>query len=424
VICSQSSCVNGYRAADTTYNVIGGTSAGTPVFSGILAVINQVIGSPQGNINSKLYAMVQTYPLPGNSNTSWVYNDITSGDNKVVCSGGNGCNGGTLGYSAGSGYDRVTGLGTLDVTALVDAMNNSPNPHFLVLPVSRSQSIDTGASTTVGLSVTPKEGFTGNVALTCALSSSLSGATCSYDNSTVSAPGTANLTIGSGTITGAETGTVTLTGTSGNLTNSVAINLSVGVAPDFTLTVASPVISIPSGTALTDNISIASVGGFSSDVTVTCSVPSSLGATTCLFSNGQSSTVITGGNGSALATITGAVLSRDLGAPLPFNHRGLGTLAAFPFAVGIFFAARATRCSPGESVGGSNEQRGRPARRLTQILLGFLALFLILGAVSCGGGSNNGGGGGNTPNPITGNLTITATGGGITHTTTINVTVY
>jgi len=51
-----------------------------------------------------------------------------------------------------------------------------------------------------------------------------------------------------------------------------------------------------------------------------------------------------------------------------------------------------------------------------------LALCLILGTVSCGGG-NNGGGNSNGPTPLTGNLTITATGGGITHTATINVTV-
>src|SRR5690349_9329645 len=39
--CSGGSCVNGYRQSDNTLNVVGGTSAGTPVFAGIVALINQ-----------------------------------------------------------------------------------------------------------------------------------------------------------------------------------------------------------------------------------------------------------------------------------------------------------------------------------------------------------------------------------------------
>ncbi len=95
VICSQSSCVTGYRNTDTTYDVIGGTSVGTPQFAGILALINQAKGSPQGNPNSQLYGLVQSYPLPGNPSTSWAFNDITSGNNIVACSGGAGCSGGS-----------------------------------------------------------------------------------------------------------------------------------------------------------------------------------------------------------------------------------------------------------------------------------------------------------------------------------------
>jgi hypothetical protein len=111
-----------------------------------------------------------------------------------------------------------------------------------------------------------------------------------------------------------------------------------------------------------------------------------------------------------MITITGAVLGRDMGAPLPFNHRGFGTLSVFAMAIGVVFA--------------SGENRRRLTKRaLRNVLLGILLLAVATGAVSCGG-SGNSGGGGSGPTPITGNLTITATGGGITHTTTINVTVH
>ena len=508
LICSQASCVSNYRQADTTFNVIGGTSAGTPSFAGILAVYNQVKGSSQGNINSQLYPLVSTYPLAGNSNTSWAFNDITTGNNIVACQlASTGCpTSGSYGYSAGPGYDLVTGLGSVDATALIDALSNAPNPHFLVLPANRSVALSPSTSSTIAVSVAPKEGFTGNVALTCLPSSSLTGATCIYDNSTIATSGTANLTITSGSQTPIN-GTVAVTGTSGSATSTVNINVSVGVQdftitsgnntetvtqgssttdtitvtsvqgfsgtvtltnpctgttgltcslssssvnvtsttpgtstltvaaagnassgsvsitatsgalthtrgisvtvntvpPNFTVSAASPVVSIPSGTAITDNLTVAAVGSFSSDVVLTCSVPSSLNTTTCSISP----STVAGGNGTALVTITGAVLAQDRGDPLPFHHGGLGTYASLVFALGAMFTAQ-------------------PARRRKTIRDGLFGLFLLIvmfGALSCGGGGS-GNGGGSGPTPITGNITITGTGGGISNTATINVTVH
>ena len=512
VICSQSSCVNNYRNTDTTYDVIGGTSIGAPTFAGMLALINQAKGSAQGNINPQLYFLVQSYPLPGDSNTSWAFNDITTGNNIVACTvGTNGCNAGTLGYSAGPGYDLATGLGSVDATALIHALTNSPNPHFLVLPALRYQSIPSGSSAVVGLSITPKEGFSGTVSLTCAPSSTLVGAACSFDNSSVSTPGSANLTIQTASGQGEQSGTVTVTGTSGSTTDSVVIsinppdftiaaagttetvnpggsttdtitvtplqgltgpvsfictgttgitcslainpvmitstsaitstltvNASSGaatgslnivatsgilihslpipvtvntVAPDFSLTVASPVVSISSGSVITDSLTVASVGGFSSDVALTCSVPSSLGTTTCTIIP----STVAGASGTAVVTLTGAVLSRERGAPLPFQHRGLGAYATFVFALGIVFTSKPKRGYPTQA---SFAWVGLVSLR--KVLLGLLLLCVMFGALSCGGG---GSGGGSGPTPLTGNVTITGTGGGTTHTVTINVTV-
>ncbi len=514
VICSQSSCVNNYRNTDTTYDVIGGTSLGAPTFAGILALINQAKGGPQGNINPQLYSLVQSYPLPGDSNTSWAYNDITTGNNIVVCAitqaNGN-CPNGQIGYSAGPGYDQVTGLGSVDATALIDALTNSPNPHFLVLPASRSVSLSPSSSSAVAVSVTPKEGFTGTIALTCTVSSSLVGATCSYDNSSVSTPGSANLTIQTASGQSLQSGTVTVTGTSGSTTDSVVIgvnppdftiaatgttetvspggsttdtititplqgmtgqvsfictgttgitcslgtnpvtitstsavtstltvNASSGAAtgslnivatsgtlihslpipvtvnttaPDFTLTVASPVVSITSGGVITDNLTIASVGGFSSDVAFTCSVPSSLGTTTCAINP----STVAGGSGTAVVTITGAVLTKDRGAPLPFQHRGLGAYATFVFALGMVFTAKPKRGCP-------TQASFAWVRLVRKGLLALLLLSIMFGALSCGGGGS-GGSNGSGPTPLNGNVTITGVGGGITQTITINVTV-
>ena len=164
---------------------------------------------------------------------------------------------------------------------------------------------------------------------------------------------------------------------------------------------------------MTDNLTVAAVGGFNSDVALSCSVPSSLGTTTCTI--GPPST-ITGGSGSVLVTLRGAVLSRDVRPPLPFQHRGMGIYASYVFSLGfVFLAAPATA---------SRRKRDALTRlsRVKKVLLTLLALGLLLGALSCGGGSSGGGGGGGVT-PITGNVTITGTGGGMTQTATINVTV-
>jgi subtilase family serine protease len=77
--------------------IFGGTSAGAPQWSGIIADLDQVRGSPMGSINEKLYLLGGLGALRG------LFHDVTSGDNTF---------GGVDGYSAKSGYDLVTGWGT------------------------------------------------------------------------------------------------------------------------------------------------------------------------------------------------------------------------------------------------------------------------------------------------------------------------
>ncbi len=93
---------------------VAGTSAATPSFAGILALVNQYqelngvqTRSGQGNINPNLYSLAQS--------TAAVFHDITAGDNIVGCLAGSpDCSNGSLGYTAGPGYDLVTGLGSVD----------------------------------------------------------------------------------------------------------------------------------------------------------------------------------------------------------------------------------------------------------------------------------------------------------------------
>ena len=95
-----------------TYNnaahLVLGTSASSPAFAGLVALLNQQAGGTgQGNINPALYRLAQA--------TSDVFHDITTGDNKAGCvQSSPGCINGMVGFNAGTAYDMTTGLGSLD----------------------------------------------------------------------------------------------------------------------------------------------------------------------------------------------------------------------------------------------------------------------------------------------------------------------
>jgi len=101
---------------------VGGTSAASPSFAGILTVLNQYLvqngfqsKAGLGNINPRLYSMAA-------GTTPGIFHDITLGNNTVPCQTGTlDCTNGQFGYSAGVGYDMVTGLGSVDAYNLTTA---------------------------------------------------------------------------------------------------------------------------------------------------------------------------------------------------------------------------------------------------------------------------------------------------------------
>ncbi len=100
--------VQGHTTGTTGLASVGGTSASSPSFAGLMALIVQKTGSRQGNANTVLYPMgasqfAGTGPV--------VFHDVTSGNNSVP---------GVTGFSTGTGYDRVTGLGSVDGAALIN----------------------------------------------------------------------------------------------------------------------------------------------------------------------------------------------------------------------------------------------------------------------------------------------------------------
>lgn len=83
---------------------VGGTSAATPQWAGIVALANQAAGHNLGFINQSLYDIAKT------PHYHQAFHDVTSGNNGLF---------GGASELAGAGYDMPTGLGSPDVANLI-----------------------------------------------------------------------------------------------------------------------------------------------------------------------------------------------------------------------------------------------------------------------------------------------------------------
>ncbi len=130
LLCISGSCTPNSRGR-ITFQGYGGTSAATPAFAGMMALVVQKSGVRQGQANYTLYrlAAAENFSNCNASNTSGlpastcIFHDVTSGNNAVPGEAGYGTP--TAPYSAGVGYDLATGLGSVDATNLVNAWNQA-----------------------------------------------------------------------------------------------------------------------------------------------------------------------------------------------------------------------------------------------------------------------------------------------------------
>ena len=196
---SASADHDGYLICDETYNsktkaftpvcpsgffggfdAVGGTSAGAPSFAAIVALLNQSMNSPQGNINYVLYRLAELSSSP--------FHDISSGNNAVPCQmnppspdcPASGSSAGLMGYGAGPGYDMVTGLGSVDVNALIGAWSSVTLPPDFDISVSPpNMTLQRGSIATADIAVETVGGLRGVPSLACNVPAIFLGVTCS-----------------------------------------------------------------------------------------------------------------------------------------------------------------------------------------------------------------------------------------------------
>ncbi len=253
--------------------VFGGTSAPTPSFAGIAALLNHYLVSTGaqtvpgvGNMNPRLYALAQS--------GTGVFHDVTAGDNIVSVTCGartRNCVPGSYGYAAGQGYDQASGLGSVDAYNLVTAWRagSSARASASVALQATATSVASTGSVTITATVTSASGATPTGAITFTSGgkqigvASLSGTGSSASASiTVAA---AQLQVGANSIVAQYGGDTTLNAATAAITVAVTVTSSgppaiTGLAngASFRQTYAPGMVLTIFGSNLADTIWIAS----------------------------------------------------------------------------------------------------------------------------------------------------------------------
>jgi hypothetical protein len=277
---------------------VGGTSVATPAMAGVMALINQKAGAPQGNPNAELYALAgaQTYASCSAETVTaggpCYFNDIDTGTNAMPCNYSDlspNCVGtnqvGILsGYSATAGFDTATGLGSLNVANVVNAWTmattGSGTATVSVTPAQTAITVTQALSVTVAVSATTGTP-TGTLTLT---GPGYVGAI----QTLATGPYTFNIPAG-----GLSGGTDTLTATYSGDTNFAEAS---GTATVTVAKLVSAITVTPSATSINSNAALTVTG------TISGAGPTPTGTVT-LTGGGYNSGTITLSNGSYSVTI-------------------------------------------------------------------------------------------------------------------------
>jgi subtilase family serine protease len=124
-----------------SFVAFAGTSAAAPSMAGVAAMLDQQQNSAQGNLNPEIYALAASNPTAFHDTTvatsgvaSCSVNTVSLCNNSAPST--TSLTGGQAGYLLTTGYDQVTGWGSLDVTAFLSSISVPPTIHVLANPQS------------------------------------------------------------------------------------------------------------------------------------------------------------------------------------------------------------------------------------------------------------------------------------------------
>lgn len=444
-------CSNGFLTSSGQPNVFGGTSFVAPTFAGILALVEQKLGGTPnvgiGNVGPTLYGL---------ANVANVFHDITTGNISVLCTQGtpNCPNGGSIGYSAGAGYDQASGLGSIDVANLVNGWSTAvptssvvgaSNAVISTTSVTTSSQLCAVNTATLALTVTVASGSAGAATYTGQpISSAVPTGTVQVlvDNVPVGSPqplvnGVANITLSTATISSGGhyisatySGDGIFAGSKGTLlgpANNTQIYPNGSLAsvdfvstskPDFSFTPCTGAVTVaPGATSTGIAFTVTPFNGFTGSVNLTITNNNSMTATPS-FTVKPVNITTSAGVSSSFVVVASEPTSTASGA------RGISPAGRHPSSGAPWYVA------------GSGATLAcmfllvLPRRRRWGALLAVVLSVAALTAVGCSNTSTTGNTNPTNPtNPTTPaaagtyTFTLTAVSGSLVHSTQVTVTV-
>ncbi len=316
---------------------VGGTSAASPSFAGLMALVNQQTGARQGNANTTFYALAT---LQGSGGLSY-FHDIVNGNNSVP---------GLTGFSAASGYDLASGLGSVDAAVLVnhwtDAITGG-SPNFTLTVNPGSVTVPAGAARAVIAQVKVTGGFNAAVALSA--TGLPAGVTAVFASPTLAAPGsgTSSLSFTASSSAAAGVYPIQIVATGGTVTQRLPLSLTVSTPAGCNLAAAPASLTLNVGSSTSTQVSCGSPqNGFKTSLKLTVGgapqgVSASFSPTGILPGSAQSKLTVTAsasapaGNYTLTVTGTGGGQWPTMSLPLTVNPMPDFTLSLSPTSITV-----------------------------------------------------------------------------------------
>jgi subtilase family serine protease len=405
IVCTNNgSCAGGVQNGP----IYGGTSVATPIFAGIVTLLNQQMKNTPpagvGNINSALYQFAQSVPAAFHDVPAGNYNNggaANPSGNTVPCQAGStNCPASPplqFGYKTTANYDQATGLGSVDANVFVTSWASAVKIPTTTTVTLSPTSLNVGSSGPVAAKATVTHA-TGTGTPTGSVSFYVDGSSTAAGSGTLSS-GTftfsynpSALAAGNHTITATYTGDSNFAGSTSNSANLGVQDFQIAANP-ATVTVTAP------GQSGTTTLTITPLGGFSQTLTYTCTPATLPSEAACTFVSASAT--------SETLTISTTAPSSRLD-KTPFGrHSGIFYALLLPGFLGLVLSV-------------SHHKRRCLGIRLLSLIV-VLALS-ILWMPACGGGNSKP----SNPGTPTGtsSMTVTAatTRGTLSHPVTVTLT--
>ena len=235
-----------------TANEYGGTSFAAPMWAAYIALANQQSIANGGKLLGFINPSIYSIGVSSNYNTN--FHDIISGTSGS--------------YQAVVGYDLVTGWGSMNGSALINALAPATTSGYSISSSQSSLTISVGNSATATITNTVNGGF--NSVVTLSATGLPAGVTATFNPNSITGNGTSTLSLSVGASTAPGTYSISINGTSGSLLKSATITLTVTgtAAGNFYISASPSLLGVVAGNSTTTTVTSQVFGQFGSPVTL------------------------------------------------------------------------------------------------------------------------------------------------------------